>query len=83
MIAICFNSCGSTYRFIVDDITRVNIKHNDYFKHVIVTNIDNIVDHTIDDTDGKTYSRSLYGYPMEDDNIEIRTDDDIWFENID
>lgn len=83
MIAICFNTNGDTYRFIVDDIACVAIKHNDYFKHVIVTKIDNIVDHTIDNPNGYIFSRSSYGYPMVDDVIEIRTNDDIWFEHVD
>lgn len=82
MIAICYASAGSTYSLIVKDIDSVTIKHNEFFKHIVCANIDNVIDLLVTNEVGVTYSQSVFNFIDDNDVVEIRTDDDIWFETI-
>lgn len=82
MIAICNTSAGNTYSLIVKDINSVTIKHNEFFKHIVCTNIDNVVDFLVTNEVGFTYRRCIFNFIDDNDIVEIRTDNDIWFETI-
>lgn len=82
MIAICYATSGNTYSLIVKDINDITIKHNEFFKHIVCTNIDNVVDLLVTNEIGVTYSQSVSNF-TDNDIVEIRTDNDIWFETID
>ena len=82
MITICYATAGQTYSLIVKDINDVTIKHNEFFKHIVCTHINNVVDLLVTNELGVTYSQSVSNF-IDNDIVELRTDNDIWFATVD